>query len=94
MVIRVVAAMVVRVIVPMIVWFVPGVVVGDILCDWHTMALKQVTKSIDLQLKCVDDPVHHQNLVWTFQHLMDGLGANLKMFIFSKILNLSPNIGN
>ena len=70
------------------------VVGGDILCDWHTMALKQVTKSIDLQLKCVDDPVHHQNLVWTFQHLMDGLGANLKMFIFSKILNLSPNIGN
>ena len=39
------------------------------------------------------DDVHCQNLVWTFSYIMDGLDADLKAFILSKISKLAPDIG-
>ena len=66
---------------------------GDIIRNWHTMTLQQVCDSVKLQLEFVADDVHRQNLVWTFSYIMDGLDADLKAFVLSKISKLTPDIG-
>ena len=66
---------------------------GNILRDWHSMTLKQVQESVGLITQHVDDAVDLQNLVWSFQYLLDGLDADLKTFVLSKISNMPTDIG-
>ncbi len=66
---------------------------ANILRDWFSMTLQHVTESVALQLDFVSDATHRQNLVWSFQCIMDGLDADLKTFVLSKISNLDPAIG-
>ena len=66
---------------------------GDIIRNWHTMSLEQVCDSVKLQLQFVSDPVHRQNLVWTFSYFMDSLDADLKAFVLSKISKLPADVG-
>ena len=66
---------------------------GDIICNWHRMTLAQVCESVCLQLDMVNNNVHHQNLVWIFSYIMDGLDADLKAFVLCKIFKLDTNIG-
>ena len=58
---------------------------GNILTAWHTLTLDQVAASVRLQVDYVADPVHRQNLSWSFQYIMDGLDADLKAYVLSKI---------
>ena len=65
----------------------------SILHEWHNLELQHVVHSVSLQTRFVDDPVHRQNLSWTFQYVMDCIDVDLQQHVLSKIANLHPDIG-
>ena len=66
---------------------------GSILRDWHSMTQQQVVRSVQLQLAFVDENVHRQNLVWSFQCILDCIDVDLKAFLLSKLASLPPDVG-
>ena len=66
---------------------------GSILRGWHAMTLDQVIDSVRLQIEMIDDNTQRQNLVWSFQYIMNCLDADLRTFVLSKIASLDPAVG-
>ena len=66
---------------------------GDIIREWHTMSIEEISDSVKLQLKYVDDKVFRQNLVWSFDYFINSVDADFKAYILSKISSMTPEVG-
>ena len=58
---------------------------GNHLRDWHNLTFDQVLDLVKLQCKYVADATHRQNLVWTFNYIMDACDSDLREYVLSKI---------